>query len=51
MYVENTINFNLLEEISAIVVTEERYGVSQHPNVTAAAVVVRLGPLAVLVRH
>lgn len=42
-------NFDLLEKIAPVVKSEERHSVRQHPYVAAAAVVVRLGPFAILV--
>lgn len=43
--------FCLLEKVRAIVVAKERHRVRQHPDVAAAAVVVRLRPAAILVLH
>jgi hypothetical protein len=41
----------VLEEVGVVGEPEERHGVCEHPDVAAAAVVVRLAPLAVLIAH
>ena len=41
----------LLEEVISVLEAEEGHRVGDHPDVGAAAVVVRLGPRAVLVTH
>lgn len=43
-------SFYLLEKVCSIIIPEERHGIRQHPYVTAAAVVVRLGPFAIFIR-
>lgn len=40
-----------LEEIRVVDVSEEGHGVGQHPNIAAAAIVIRLRPSAILVSH
>lgn len=42
---------NLLEEICSIVIAKKGYGVGEHPDVSAAAVVIRLRPAPVLVSN
>lgn len=42
---------SLLEEVGVVDVSEEGDGVSQHPNVSAPAIVVGFRPLAILVSH
>jgi len=40
-----------LEEVSIVDVSEEGYGVGQHPDIATPAVVIRFRPSAILVFH
>lgn len=45
------VRLDLLEKILPVFESEKRHGVREHPNVAAAAIVIRLAPFAVVVRH